>query len=479
MSQPSAAASSETDTLSRRQIVFLVTALVFALMSFSLNATMIAPAVRDINETLGPGAFAAISTPFYLAGAIANVVLIRWSDYIGRKRVLLGILVILCIGTVLCLSTSLPLVVVGRFLQGASNISYGLAFLILRARVSGTTFGICCGVMASINGGVAGGDAFLGGVMTDLWGYRSLFVLILAVGVIALVLVWKAVPGDASDDRKSGRMDWIGGALIATTVAGITLFLSNGGHEGWDSTPALVWLATTAVAFVGLLISTRRTDDPVVEIAFLRTREAWPLLVVTVLVMGSFMVINGFIVPSLAEDPDSGFGLNATTTALLFLTPGAIVQVLTAPFIGRLSVRVGFVTMLRAGVASSIVVVALMAVFAEHKYAIAALMVVFGFTCTAVILTPLGSLGVLQASEEEPGALPGIANASYGIGFSLGFAWAGPMIGSGTPSTFQAAFWTCVGIGVVALVFSMLLRPTAASRGSAAAAGSTAPPSSH
>ena len=478
MSHQPAPATSEIDTLTTRQIAFLVAALVFAVMSFSLNATMLAPAVRDINETLGPGAFAAISTPFYLAGAIANVVLIRWSDYIGRKRVLIGILVVVCIGTVLCLSTSLPIVIVGRFLQGTANITYGLAFLILRARVSGTTFGLCCGVMASINGGVAGGDAFLGGVMTDVWGYRSIFVLILVVGFIALALVLRAVPADQPDDRRSGRMDWIGGALIAMTVGGVTLFLSNGGHGGWNSTPAVAWLAITAVAFVGLLISTRRTDDPVVEIAYMRTREAWPLLVVTVLVMGSFMVINGFVVPSLAEDPDSGFGLNATTTALLFLTPGAIVQVLTAPLIGRLAVRVGFVPVLRAGVAASTVLVALMAVFAGHKYAVAALMVVFGFTCFAVTLTPLSSLGVLQASEEEPGALPGIANASYGIGFSLGFAWAGPMVGSGTVSTYQAALWTCVGIGVIALAFSAVLRPTAASKGSAARAGSTAPPPS-
>ena len=98
--------------------------------------------------------------------------------------------------------------------------------------------------------------------------------------------------------------------------------------------------------------------------------------------------------------------------------------------------------------------------------------------CFAVTLTPLSSLGVLQASEEEPGALPGIANASWGIGFSLGFARAGPMVGSGTDSTFQAAFWTSVGIGVIPLAFSMILRPTAASSGSAVPDGSTAPQSS-
>ncbi|KDF01150.1 MFS transporter [Mycolicibacterium aromaticivorans JS19b1 = JCM 16368] len=471
MSQPPT--SAETDSLSRRQIVLLVAALVFSLMSFSLNATMLAPAVRDINDTLGPGAFVAMSTPFYLAGALANVVLIRWSDYIGRKRVLIGIVVVMCIGTALCLSTSLPIVVVGRFLQGTSNITYGLAFLVLRARLSGGTFGVCCGVMASINGGVAGGDAFLAGIMTDAFGYRSIFALILVVGLIAVAFVWKWVPADEVA-RAEGRMDWVGAVFIGLTVGGITMFLSNGGHQGWASAPALIWLTAAVAGFLALVVVDRRVAHPLIALKHMRSREAWPLLVVTILVMGSFMVVLGFIVPAMAEDLDSGFGLNATTTALLFLTPGAVVQVITAPFIGRLAVRIGFVTVLRAGIVATIVVVALTAVFADHKYVVAALMVVFGFTCTAVILTPLSSLGVLQASDEAPGALPGIANASYGIGFTLGFAWAGPIVGSGTNFTFQHAFWIAVGIGVVALVFSLILRPKPLTTGTAAPAGSTA-----
>lgn len=478
VSQPSL----DTDTLSRRQIVLLVTALIFSVMSFSLNATMLSPAVRDINETLGAGAFVAMSAPFYLAGAIANVVLIRWSDYIGRKRVLIGILVICVLGTVLCLSSSLPLVVVGRFLQGASNITYGLGFMILRARVSGATFGVCCGLMASINGGIAGGDAFLAGIMTDVWGYRSIFLLTTVVGLIAVAFAWKWVPSDKSGEpgsRSEGRMDWIGAVFIASSVGGLTMFMSEGGHGGWTSTPTLVWLAVTGVAFVALIVSNNRVEHPVIALAHMRSREAWPLIIVTILIVGSFMVVQAFVIPSLAEDPDSGFGLNATMTALLFLTPAAVVQVLASPFVGRLAVRVGFVTVLRGGIAATIVVVALMAVFADNKWAIVALMVVYGITCSAVIHTPLMSLGVLQASDEAPGALPGLANASYGIGFSLGFAWAGPIVGSGTDSTFQHAFWSVVAIGVIALVFSIVLRPKPLVSEAVSPGGSTALPPSH
>ena len=152
--------------LTRSQVALMVAALVLSVVSFQLNATMLGPAFYDIEHELGKGAFAAMSTYFYLAAAVGNVVLIRWSDYIGRKRVLLGILVMLCLGTLLCIfGTSLTVVVIGRILQGACNVTFGLSFLIMRERLSGATFGVCCGVVTSINGGVAGVDALLGGFL--------------------------------------------------------------------------------------------------------------------------------------------------------------------------------------------------------------------------------------------------------------------------------------------------------------------------
>ena len=99
------------------------------------------------------------------------MVAIRWSDFLGRKHVLLGILIVLCMGTALCIvGTSLPVVLVGRILQGGCNVTFGLSFLIMRERLSGATFGVCCGITSSVNGGVAGVDALLGGFMADRWG---------------------------------------------------------------------------------------------------------------------------------------------------------------------------------------------------------------------------------------------------------------------------------------------------------------------
>jgi MFS family permease len=438
----------------------MVAALVASVISFQLNATMLGPAIRDINAELGPDAFAAMSNYFYLAGAIANVVFIRWSDFIGRKRVLLGIMIAMSIGTLLCIvGTSLPVVVLGRILQGGCNVSFGIAFLILRERLSGPAFGFCCGVIASINGGVGGVDALAGGFMVDRFGYRSIFILILVVGVAAIVLAVKAVPADDPGRAASGRMDWVGAALIASMVAGVDLFLGQGGRSGWSSPLALGLIGAAVIALAAFVVVEKRVATPLVDIDEMRSRYAWPLIVVIVLCLASFTMAIGYVMPSLAENDDIGFDLSAEMTALLFLTPAAVMQLISAPLVGRLAVRIGFVTVLRAGLIGTVPVGALLALFAFNQNVAVLLIPLLGFAFGGVAGTALAVLGVTQARQDEPGSLPGLANAAFGIGSSLGFAWAGPIVSQGTVEGFHSALWICVAIGIVALGMSFVLKP--------------------
>lgn len=463
MDGPPVAGTTQSDdagSLSRSQTTFMVAALVASVISFGLNSTMLSPAIRDINAELGPDAFAAMSNYFYLAGAIANVVFIRWSDFIGRKRVLLGIMIAMSIGTLLCIvGTSLPVVVAGRILQGGCNVSFGIAFLILRERLSGPAFGFCCGVIASINGGVGGVDALAGGFMVDRFGYRSIFILILVVGVAAIALAVKAVPADDPDRAASGRMDWVGAALIAFTVAGVDLFLGQGGRSGWSSPVALGLIGAAVIALAAFVVVEKRVVTPLVDIEEMRSRYAWPLIVVIVLCLASFTMAIGYVMPSLAENDDIGFDLSAEMTALLFLTPAAVMQLISAPLIGRLAVRIGFVTVLRAGLIGTVPVGALLAIFAFNQNVAVLLIPLIGLAFGGVAGTALAVLGVTQARQDEPGSLPGLANAAFGIGSSLGFAWAGPIVSQGTVEGFHSALWICVAIGIVALGMSFVLKP--------------------
>jgi predicted MFS family arabinose efflux permease len=450
------------EPMSRGRTVFMVAALILSVISFMLNATMLSPAIHDINSHLGSDAFASMSSYYYLSGAIANVVLIRWSDFIGRKRVLLGILIMLSVGTLLCIvGTSLPVVAAGRALQGASNITFGLAFLIMRERLTLAVFGVCCGVISAVNGGVAGTDALLAGFLVDHYGYRSIFILTLVVGLAAVALAWKAVPADESGPAASGRMDWVGAGLIALTVAGIVLFLSNLGHAHWFSLGVLGCLAVALAALATFIAVERRVAQPLIRIDEMRSRYAWPLVAVTILCFASFMLVPSFVIPSIAENHGVGFGESGEMTALLFITPAAVIQLIVAPLIGRLAVQIGFVTVLRAGLVGLLAVTVLLAIFGLDRNIAILLMALFG-AFVGVTLTPLAALGVIQAPEDEPGSLPGISNAAFGIGGSTGFAWAGAIVAEGTAAAYHLTLWICVGIGVAAMVTSLILKPRSA-----------------
>jgi hypothetical protein len=69
------------------------------------------------------------------------------------------------------------------------------------------------------------------------------------------------------------------------------------------------------------------------------------------------------------------------------------------------------------------------------------------------------TLGVTQAPEDEPGSLPGISNAAFGIGGGLGFAWAGTVVGEGTGASYHSALWICVAIGIGAIATGAILEP--------------------
>jgi predicted MFS family arabinose efflux permease len=185
------------------------------------------------------------------------------------------------------------------------------------------------------------------------------------------------------------------------------------------------------------------------------------LIAVTILNMSAFMMVIGFIVPFIAEDRDSGFGLDGLSTALLFITPAALAQLITAPLAGRLAVRIGFVTLLRVGQIAGVVLVVLVATLWQERVVLAVLMALLGFTYMGMAGTAMGILGVVQAPDDEPGSLPGLSNAAYGIGSSIGFAWAGPLVGSGTVGSFTTSLWICAGMGVVGLALTLILRPRA------------------
>src|ERR1700730_11674488 len=78
-----------------------VTALLFGVIAFHLNASMVAPAVPEIARKLAstPGLVGISQTLFFLVGGIAGIVLTRYSDRAGRRKILIYSLATMSLGT--------------------------------------------------------------------------------------------------------------------------------------------------------------------------------------------------------------------------------------------------------------------------------------------------------------------------------------------------------------------------------------------
>lgn len=118
------------------------------------------------------------------------------SDRFGRKRVLLGGLVLFTCGAAACmLAANLPMLLAGRILQGAGA---GCGVVLARA-IARDVYGQerVAQVIAYLTAAYVLGPMFapaIGGQLTTLFGWRALFVFASAVGLLVIVAATFAVP---------------------------------------------------------------------------------------------------------------------------------------------------------------------------------------------------------------------------------------------------------------------------------------------
>lgn len=432
----------------------LVAALALAVLSYTLNATMITPLLPEIGRALAPagGDVSLVSSLFFLSGSVAGIVLSRWSDFIGRRVMLMGALAATLLGTAVCIAApSLPILLFGRVIQGASSAAFQLAYIVLVETLSAARFGVALGVITAVNGGFGGVDGYLAGVVSRHWGYRAVFAIILAVGVMALALVAR-VMRPAPPPRAHETMDWPGAAALSAGLVALMTGVSRGSAAGWLSPVALALFAAAAALFVVFWQVERRRRWPLIEVRHFRSRRIWPIIATTILTLGGIFAVINFTVVMLSQNAGIGFGLAPAESALLFLSPPALIGVAAAPLSGWAAGRLGWVRTMRIGLCCCIASLAVIALFPFEKWVVAAAIAALGVFYNGLTLTTVNGLGVFLSPEEAPAALPGLNGAAFGIGASLGIAIVAPFVIEGSASGIRIALWISVGITVLALV---------------------------
>jgi MFS family permease len=405
----------------------LLAALLAACVAFQLNASMLSPALKGMEGALNATSaeIGLTQTAFFTSAALFSLFLPRLGDVIGRRKVLTGMLALMAVGCVIAaFAHNVPVLFVGRVIQGVSGPVVPLCLIMLRVEVTDPKrYGLLLGVITAFNGGVAGVDALAGGYLSDHYGFQSVFWTMAVVAAVATVMV--ALMTSESKAPVAARMDWPGVVLLVVSVGSLLIALNEAGKLAAADWPLVALLVVVAAAAFALFWRTEgRSGHPLVATHHLKQRSTWALLLTTVLTMtGVFAIMNGLI-PAFAEDAQAGLGLSAQQSAWWTLTPYALAGLAMGPLAGRLAATFGYGRVLRFGLVGAVgTVVLLVLTLGSHSRALLlTASILVGITYAGIGNIVLNGLGIVLSPRENPGFLPGLNAGAFNLGAGLSFA---------------------------------------------------------
>ncbi|MFB9441909.1 MFS transporter [Dactylosporangium vinaceum] len=434
-------------------------------LAFAVLQSLVAPALpiiaRDLHASTGDISW--ILTAYLLSASVLTPILGRLGDMVGKRRVMLVVLVILAAGTLLAaLAPNLTVLIVARALQGAAGAIMPLSIGIVRDELPRERVGVTVGLLSAIFGIGAGVGIVAAGPIVDNLSWHWLFWFPLVVVGIALIGVLVGVP--ESPVRAPGRLDLIGAAILSAALVSLLLAISKGREWGWGSPQTVVLLAAGVVLLAVFVVVELRVREPLVDMRLMALRGVWATNLVA-LIFGFAMFGTFVLVPTLLELPAAtgyGFG-KSVSQAGLFLLPTVLMMLVFGPLAGLLDRRFGPKVPMTLGAAA---VTAAFVLPAAGHGAIWQILVSGLFTGAGIGLAfaAMSNAIIESVPATHTGEAASVNTIARTIGSSIGTAVIAAVIASNTTArglptddAFTKGFWLCAGVAVLGIVAALIL----------------------
>ena len=259
----------------------------------------------------------------YLIASCLTIPMIDWlSRLLGRKNMFITMVLLFTISSLLCgISTSMTMMVIGRFLQGlGGGVLIPIAQAIVMESFKGkdltiaiTIFGLVV-IIAPIIGPV------LGGYITENYSWHWIFFINIPIGtIIAIMATTMIYDPPYARRQKNVKTDYWGLLFLFMFAVAFEITMDKGNDLDWFASPliqrlTIIWV----IGLIGFIISQIKGKETLVRLDVLKD---WNLATGTI----ALTVMNAVLLGSLAIVPQFMqimMGYDAFTSGLSMMPRG-------------------------------------------------------------------------------------------------------------------------------------------------------------
>ena len=394
-----------------------------------LDQSLVAVALPQITEDLDASVNQAVwvSAIYLLTFAVPLLVTGRLGDRFGQRNVyLVGMAIFTLAATACAFAPTIEWLIFARAVQGfGASLLNPQPLSVINRIFPITQRGAAMGVWSAVASSSGLFGPVVGGLLVGGIGWRWIFFLYIPFGVVAMILVALWVPRLPT---KISRIDPLSAALSLIAVLAIVVTLQQGPELGWP-----LWLfGVLAVGVAALVVfillqhrSQRLGKDALVPLELFSLRNfRWGAISVSTLGFAVYSV-NLPIMLYL----QLGAGLSAQTAGFLML-PTAVVSVVMAPILGRLTDRLPPGRISKIGFSSMMFSMSLFVLLISTEVAVGWLIIpmVFQGAANAMCWSANSAISMRQLPPHLVGAGSGVYNTSRQVGAVVGAAALGAMM---------------------------------------------------
>ena len=266
------------------------------------------------------------------------------ADLFGRRLLFTIGLALFAFTSLLCaLSPNVLFLILARAGQGVGGaIMFSTSLALLAQEFHGRERGTALGIWGATIGGATAVGPLLGGILTEGFGWASIFYINVPIGIAGAALCMTKVRESRNPDAKS--VDWIGTVTFTGGLFLLVLGLIRGNSEGWGSALIVSLFAASVLLLAAFVIAEIVQDNAMFDLTLFRKPTFGGASIAAFTLSSSMFAMFLYLTLYL----QTILGLSPLQTGLRFL-PVTVVAFVVSAVSGNLSARISVRFLLSGG----------------------------------------------------------------------------------------------------------------------------------